>query len=469
MRHLEFVEDGKLMARRLAGLAVVLAGATAVWAEVNLNQNLILYVPFDETEGVIAEDMSGNEADGYVYYVEANPSTEAHKPRPFEQPDPQYGSPWWGPGEGRFNGCFKPGENGLPWVGEKLFTGHRLRQQSVGAPEGDGWNYGQNAGNRQYTFSMWIRRPTELGAALSWDSFYWDSWVVRDPARGIPSPNTTPQYAGSLPINWWGDWMGLPLEQQAVPPAPMDLDWHQVSMLREDAPGFAGPFKHIYRVGGAWEQAYWTDDSQTASVMDLVRNGSWHNVIVTIDYTVVPSSNPDPLAPGRASQCIIYVDGVARPALPSVGPQLSIEDDGWRGATADDCSIGAISIAGASSWHWGGGGANDFFDDFAVWNRILTAEEIAYLQQNPVLKNFGPQCGRTLGLDADRDGDIDMVDFAEFQRCYTGLTSGSFDLPEGCLCADATRDGVVDTGDFNVFMNCAAGPDVAVTPSSECP
>ncbi|MBI4578490.1 MAG: hypothetical protein HY718_02240 [Planctomycetes bacterium] len=64
--------------------------------------------------------------------------------------------------------------------------------------------------------------------------------------------------------------------------------------------------------------------------------------------------------------------------------------------------------------------------------------------------------------DADRDGDVDPVDFAAWQRCLTGLTLPVTDFgpPVNCGCFDRNGDGHVSAWDFADFEDCASGPGV---------
>ncbi|NLX21294.1 MAG: hypothetical protein GXY55_06425 [Phycisphaerae bacterium] len=66
--------------------------------------------------------------------------------------------------------------------------------------------------------------------------------------------------------------------------------------------------------------------------------------------------------------------------------------------------------------------------------------------------------------DSDGDGDVDQVDFGEFQSCFTGLYER---LPLGCECFDREGDGHVDTQDFNRFNACFSGADVPADPNCE--
>jgi hypothetical protein len=62
-------------------------------------------------------------------------------------------------------------------------------------------------------------------------------------------------------------------------------------------------------------------------------------------------------------------------------------------------------------------------------------------------------------VDYNRDGYVDMNDFAHFQRCWTGTDVRQVDFS----CGDAQLDGDddVDAADMQVFMDCAKGPRVA--------
>ncbi len=58
--------------------------------------------------------------------------------------------------------------------------------------------------------------------------------------------------------------------------------------------------------------------------------------------------------------------------------------------------------------------------------------------------------------DFDQDGDADMSDFAQLQRCFSDLP------PMGvCVVADMNVDNVVEQADLAMFLNCMAGAQVA--------
>ncbi len=59
--------------------------------------------------------------------------------------------------------------------------------------------------------------------------------------------------------------------------------------------------------------------------------------------------------------------------------------------------------------------------------------------------------------DLDRDGDVDLADFASFQYCFSGPNQA---LREpGCAVADSDADNDVDLADFAAFQTCFNGPN----------
>jgi hypothetical protein len=62
--------------------------------------------------------------------------------------------------------------------------------------------------------------------------------------------------------------------------------------------------------------------------------------------------------------------------------------------------------------------------------------------------------------DCDGDSDIDLVDFATFQICFTGPGGGP--LSAECECADFDGDDDIDLADFNAFQLAFTGPGVPI-------
>jgi hypothetical protein len=79
-----------------------------------------------------------------------------------------------------------------------------------------------------------------------------------------------------------------------------------------------------------------------------------------------------------------------------------------------------------------------------------------------------PRCCPVLYGDTDKDGDVDMADFAEFQRCLTtgpGSGGGANPIISGCECMDSENDGDVDGNDAIHFATCATGEGIAGDPN----
>jgi len=64
--------------------------------------------------------------------------------------------------------------------------------------------------------------------------------------------------------------------------------------------------------------------------------------------------------------------------------------------------------------------------------------------------------------DFDRDGDVDLDDFAYIQACLSG--QGVPPAP-GCDNADLERDQDVDTNDLALFEPCLSGANVPALPT----
>jgi len=65
--------------------------------------------------------------------------------------------------------------------------------------------------------------------------------------------------------------------------------------------------------------------------------------------------------------------------------------------------------------------------------------------------------------DIDRDGDVDMEDFGQFQVCLTGVDIQQQDL--GCARALLDGDDDVDNADTVLFIGCMSGADIPANPA----
>ena len=59
-------------------------------------------------------------------------------------------------------------------------------------------------------------------------------------------------------------------------------------------------------------------------------------------------------------------------------------------------------------------------------------------------------------FDGDQDHDVDLVDFALFQLCFTGVDGGPYDPP--CVVFDGDTDDDVDGDDLAAFVLILQGP-----------
>ena len=110
--------------------------------------------------------------------------------------------------------------------------------------------------------------------------------------------------------------------------------------------------------------------------------------------------------------------------------------------------------------------------DFEFWNS-LTDEETPIMESitwNPygdsnneqgiVLfgygENYNSAMFQTNYGDGDMDGDIDLLDFGSFQRCYSGSNNP---LVANCTTCDFDRDGDIDGDDLYFFQEDQTGPN----------
>ncbi len=75
--------------------------------------------------------------------------------------------------------------------------------------------------------------------------------------------------------------------------------------------------------------------------------------------------------------------------------------------------------------------------------------------------------GPVVPSDFDDDGDVDMADFAHFQRCLTGMYNPQTE--EACLDADLDGDTDVDADDLTLLQRCLIGSEVPAIPGCEGP
>jgi hypothetical protein len=91
--------------------------------------------------------------------------------------------------------------------------------------------------------------------------------------------------------------------------------------------------------------------------------------------------------------------------------------------------------------------------------RLVTDDsegDVGWWIDDAILETTSFDCASTCDFgDLDNDNDVDLVDFAAFQLCFTG--SGGGPVSGSCLCADFDADGDVDLVDFAGFQLAFTG------------
>ena len=139
-----------------------------------------------------------------------------------------------------------------------------------------------------------------------------------------------------------------------------------------------------------------------------VTDNQWHHVAAVLSDDTSPN----------VSEIKLYVDGLLQAATTSSPQAINT-------APAADVLIGAFESAGVKGGYFHGA-----IDEVQIYNRSVTAAEIQQLYRDQVLTG-----------DADRDGDVDLPDFAALASLWQNTQSCDGDLT--CDCA-------VDIDDFMV-------------------
>ena len=111
--------------------------------------------------------------------------------------------------------------------------------------------------------------------------------------------------------------------------------------------------------------------------------------------------------------------------------------------------------------------------DYTAYRMVITSVKDATLANSMQFAEvqfygiLGVSCGLPFA-DADGDKDVDQLDFAVFQLCYTG--PGGTATTRECKCFDRDKDSDIDALDLGAFMKCVSGPAIPWTQEShaEC-
>lgn len=441
--------------RTIAGVIIIslllLMGTIAIGdPSQTILDNLVLYVPFDEGTGAITYDYSGN---GYHGQLFSNTINQVDK---WTQPtanDNHWTTGKWGNALRGYNGTFYNNQNGDILTKEIVDT-HILGEGTY-VENSVGGQYS----SRDWSYSVWVRRPTDKRVDLT------SSWVNLWSLDAAEATSTQDESS----IDWWEAAGGLEYDHLHT----RYDGQYQVYTNRFIKTFFnAGTTQEIYAIGNP--------------LGTTNGNGAWQNIIVTIH------GDPD-----GADRFIvkIYVNGVLATQI------VQNSSGGWGYMPAEAITIGSTDLKGI--------GLNDDVDDVGVWNRLLTSAEIAWLQTNPVkptpplspvvtwpdnngitnpsgtlqwqpgpsapYASYDVYWGTSLQdvLNADRnptltctnppagdiDGDceVDIYDLEAIADCW--LNASSCDP-----AADLLADGTIDLGDFNILSQYWAS-STPLTPS----
>lgn len=154
--------------------------------------------------------------------------------------------------------------------------------------------------------------------------------------------------------------------------------------------------------------------------------------------------------------------------------KIYVDENPMPVITIDSCVAGStdgLGFGATNSLSW----QQVWFDWVTGTNAgaFAPGEEVARIGRSLCL---GPECGpcnSVVFADADKDGDVDQVDFGMFQQCFTGDGGGLPAAPPYCGCFDwrnndglRGNDGDVDGFDMGAFEDCASGSGVPADP--EC-
>mgnify|MGYP001495109227 CR=1 FL=1 len=431
----------RLGARHKGLFSLVLAASCIATdaALASFTDGLELYFKLDETSGLTAADSSGLGRDGAV--VNRGGSINRFINGEFPPNDPLVDNGFmWVPG--RFGGGFAPagapdidGDPNPPTApafpefstspDTQLYAGSAFAMIGVNLTNGaTTGGLPANIVSQQFTYSFHVRMPYNLsyskaigakpaGApiATGGDVFF----DVSDVRGDLMSGSTQGLGLASELTNFWPSVDGsiiLPSDQEE------HLAGNQWSKLEV---GFGGRARVPYRAGALTLNSNTTPQLFDVNTVNpgLLVNGQWHHVALVHDYTIGPDD-------GSLQDAFLYINGNL------------IQWATIQGSTAVNALLGAITLGSAANTR-GGDAAKFYFDDFAVWSRALSPQEIAQLSTqslNSILNN------------ADFNGDnfVDGADFLIWQRGL-GLT-GQVDRSNG----DANLDSFVDDLDLALWQ-----------------
>jgi len=264
------------------------------------------------------------------------------------------------------------------------------------------------------------------------------------------------------------EWVGASGVINGAPqgkPLPTGTDWQEITF--------------------AWPSAGGNDPVLSFNNGNGVVDGAWgtlEHIAITID---------EPYNTGRY---VLYVDSIYNGDTVlcdfddttkfSAGSVAMFRAPANSGTTAQHL-MAYPNYAGVDASRGADGSAQSYRIEFQFvdsqprrWVRLTTVDDASSPDmpvQNPLIDLskpitikfmlYGqPACGDVFA-DADGDGDVDMLDFAAFQRCQTIGAAGG--VSAECSCFDRPFDGVINADDLASFDKCASGANVPADPACD--
>jgi hypothetical protein len=241
-------------------------------------------------------------------------------------------------------------------------------------------------------------------------------------------------------------------------------------------PGWCTSY-HNSSFNGQWQHITYTQDITSDGNIELrllcydnragLQSVAWDNVRLTVGGTQLLFDDFEGGLAGWTTKSYVQTD------LWAVGNRVYLLTDDQYNAPFWNFDVGSISPGlalsfwpGDSDWLYNGVWHHEVFQGQLVTNtgnvelRLLQHDKGAGAQavawDNVALTLLTP-CN-AIRFDSDNDGDVDQLDFAAFQTCYTG-DGGTFD-PQQCRCFNSDGDGDIDQLDLSAFAACASGPGI---------
>lgn len=306
--------------KNVVAVLMVLALAGSAFA---LNANMpslsdaVMYVPYDEGAGTVTTDWA-NGYHGTLMYQDQNGAINLNGGNQVYA-----GSNAWT--AGKWGSALQAYGNGDAW--DKVMDTHIM-----GAGYTDPW--GGAGYSQDWTYSFWVNRPT--GRHIGWGASYVNSFDFQD-------------------------WITETSDETV-------LNWHSWTDLRYDhlhtrydewaSDPYSGRNLNIgHSAGGSWDK-----NNVGYALGTEWGSGEWVNMIITVDGDPAADENQ----PGQQRfVTTVYINGVAV-------TQISESGWGWGWTPAQALTMGV-------SQQLKGIDTNDKIDDWGTWNRVLTADEIAWI------------------------------------------------------------------------------------------